>query len=100
MHKKVIDFRKIIYCKAEGCYTKIYIENGSFLESKILKQVTSGFPPDIFFRIHRSIMINTMYVTNLTDKCVTLNKNIKLVVSRRRKKELLTTLSKNNLVIK
>ncbi len=98
---KIIDFREIIYCKAEGNYIRVYLENDSFIETKILKCFESGLPAGIFFRIHRSFLINTCFVTSLNDiGKVTLKTKIELQVSRRNIKELLEILSKNNLIVK
>ena len=98
---KIIDFSEIIYCKAEGNYTRVYLENDSFIETKILKCFESGLPSGIFFRIHRSFLINTHFVTSLNSNGkVALKTNIELQVSRRNIKDLLDILSKNNLIVK
>jgi two-component system, LytTR family, response regulator len=97
--RKIIRFKNIIYCQAEGCFTRIYLENKSFLISKILKEVELQLPADQFFRIHKSLLININFIIAFDVKSVTLNNNLTLPVSRGKMKDLIEVLSNNNLII-
>jgi DNA-binding LytR/AlgR family response regulator len=100
-NNRIVEFNDIIYCKAEGTYSRIYFQNSSILVSKVLKCFESILPHDIFFRIHRSYIININYVIGFNTKKVFFkNSNISIPVARRRKKRLLIELSKNHLLTK
>lgn len=49
----------ILYCMAMGRYTKIVTRTGkAYILSKILKDIEVSLPSDIFFRTHKSYLIN------------------------------------------
>lgn len=53
----------IMYCEADENYTKIYTVNGqTVLVSRTLKTVEELLPPEYFFRIHKSFLVNLNYV--------------------------------------
>jgi two-component system LytT family response regulator len=86
----------ILYCTAEGAYTKI-IFNGkhSLLISRTLGDIEEMLPPEIFIRIHHSTIVNINAVTHYsrTDGgYVVMNTNEKLMVSKARKEVLLEKL--------
>lgn len=55
----VIQIDDILMCQAEGSYTKFYLENGeSIVISRHLKEFEEMLPESIFFRVHRSYLIN------------------------------------------
>ena len=97
---KIIDFSKIIYCRAEGNYTRIYLKNENFLVSKVLKYFESGLPCGMFLRIHRSLLINIMSIVGLYENSVILSTNVILNIARRRKKKIFKVLSKDKLIVK
>jgi len=86
----------ILYCSAEGAYTKVVLNNKhSLLISKTLGDVEEMLPPEIFIRIHHSTIVNINVVTHYirTDGgYVVLNTNEKLMVSKARKDALLQRL--------
>ena len=56
---------KIIYCQAEGSYTKVFIEGrNNILVSKTLGDIEELLPPDFFFRIHHSTIVNLSFITH------------------------------------
>jgi len=86
----------ILYCSAEGAYTKV-IFNGkhSLLISRTLGDIEEMLPPEIFIRIHHSTIVNINAVTHYsrTDGgYVVMNTNEKLMVSKARKEVLLQRL--------
>jgi two-component system LytT family response regulator len=53
----------IVYCEANENYTKIYTAQGEMiLVSKTLKFVEDLLPPEYFFRIHKSFLVNLNYI--------------------------------------
>ncbi|MEP6673867.1 MAG: LytTR family DNA-binding domain-containing protein [Ferruginibacter sp.] len=87
-----IDVASIIYCHAEGAYTKIFLEEKkTMLISRTLGDVEELLPPEMFQRIHHSTLINLTCVSQFlrTDGgYVVLKNGDKLSVSKA-KKELL-----------
>jgi len=94
----VLNINTIIYCKGEGRYTFIYLNNNKHIVvSKLLKDIELVLPLDIFYRIHKSYLINLDYVKELNrlkEKTITLKDDTKLKLSCRRQpmfyKKLLT----------
>jgi len=53
----------IMYCEGDQNYTKIHLVSGKYiLVSKTLKYVEELLPADVFFRIHKSFLVNLNYV--------------------------------------
>jgi two-component system LytT family response regulator len=59
----LIDPNHVIYCKADGAYTEIIMENEkSFLISKTLGRTQELMPPAFFERVHQSYLINLNHI--------------------------------------
>jgi two-component system LytT family response regulator len=60
-----VEVNLIIYCQAEGAYTKVYMADKKYvLVSKTLGDIEELLPPAIFQRIHHSTVVNVGYVTH------------------------------------
>lgn len=60
-----VEVAHIIYCQAEGAYTKVFLDNKKhILVSKTLGDIEELLPPDLFQRIHHSSVVNLTYVTH------------------------------------
>jgi len=95
------DFSEIVYCKAEGSYTRIYTLNKSFLVTKVLKCFETLLPANGFIRIHKTYIVNTDFILCLKGyKRVVLKTDIELPVSRRRRSLIVKKLSRTHLLIK
>jgi two-component system LytT family response regulator len=86
----------ILYCSAEGAYTKvIFTDKHSLLISKTLGDIEEMLPAEIFIRVHHSTIVNINAVTHYSRAdggYVVLNTNDKLIVSKARKDMLLQRL--------
>lgn len=84
--------QEIIYCKSDGNYSTIFLENNEklFLTKK-LKEVEDLLSFDCFFRVHNSYLINLEKVKEFfkTDGYLVLSNNKKIPVSRNRKNSFL-----------
>ncbi len=91
-----LEANQIVYCQAEGAYTKVFIDGKkSILISKTLGDIEELLPSDIFQRIHHSTIVNLDYVTHFmrTDGgYVKLKSGEQLVVSKSRKESILEKL--------
>ena len=56
----MLNLANIIYCKGEGNYSNIYLLNSDkpILSSKTLKYYEELLPKSIFFRAHKSTLLN------------------------------------------
>lgn len=60
-----IEVNHIIYCQAEGAYTKVFLDNKKYiLVSKSLGDIEELLPLDLFQRIHHSTVVNLNYITH------------------------------------
>ena len=60
---EVFEVNDIIRFEADGCYTKVYMNEGKNLYiSKTLKEFESMVPGELFYRVHKSHLINMRYV--------------------------------------
>jgi len=96
-----IDFfntQDILYCKAEGSYTRIVLRNNQqALVSKNLKDFESLLAESGFFRVHHSYIINLSHVEKYVKGdggYVILTDNHHVDVSRRKKEEFLEFLNR------
>ncbi|HQW91706.1 MAG TPA: LytTR family DNA-binding domain-containing protein [Ferruginibacter sp.] len=91
-----VDISSIIYCTAEGAYTKIFIEEKKpMLVSRTLGDVEELLSPEIFQRIHHSTVVNVAYISQFlrTDGgSVVLKNGEKLSVSKAKKEMLMARL--------
>ncbi len=82
----------ILYVESDGNYSTIYLADGQKLVlTKKLKDVNDLLPPETFFRIHNSYIINLNKIKEFlkTDGYVVLESNHKIPVSRQKKSDFL-----------
>ena len=64
---ELIKTRNIVYCKADGNYCEVYtVVNENIVVSKSLKFIEDLLPQTIFFRIHKSYLINLNYIKSIS----------------------------------
>jgi two-component system, LytTR family, response regulator len=87
-----VDVSSIIYCQADGSYTKIILEGKKpMLVSKAIGDVEELLPTEIFQRIHHSTLANISYISQFlrTDGGFVVLKNGEKLSVSKGKKELL-----------
>jgi two-component system LytT family response regulator len=91
-----VDVASIIYCQAEGAYTKIFMnDKKTMLISRTLGDVEELLPPELFQRIHHSTVVNVSHIAQFlrTDGgFVVLKNGEKLSVSKAKKEMLMARL--------
>jgi len=65
-----IKYADILYVKADDNYTFIVKEDKKILASLNLKSLSEKLPKNLFFRIHRSYMINIKRITRISHRFV------------------------------
>lgn len=90
----------IVYCQAEENYTKIVTNrNEAILVAKTLKNIENLLPEKMFFRIHKSYLVNLNYIksySKVQGYKITLENGVKLDVATRRNDEFLRALTRKN----
>lgn len=86
---KIVHVNDILYLKSEGVYTLVHLVEGETCsECHTLKEYESMLDPEVFYRIHKSYLLNLYHVSEFeysnTGGIVTLTNGEKLKVSARR----------------
>lgn len=77
----IISLSSILYIESEGNYINIFCEEKKYVSRQSLESILSELDPTVFFRIHRSYLINTSKIKKFSKKEVILG-NTTLPVSR------------------
>lgn len=89
----------IIYCQAQESYCIVFLRGQiSYMVSRSLKQMEEILPQDLFFRIHKSFLINLNYVQTYRkgEGIITLHNGEELEVAHRRSEEFLKRLTRRS----
>ena len=86
----IVPFHDIIYCKAEGSYTRVYLrDKRDILDPRVMKKLEQDLPKGYFLRYHNSYLINIKEVISFNGKERRIKlDNVKIPVSRRKYKEV------------
>ena len=88
----------IVYCQAEENYCKIFTNrNEAILVARTLKNIEELLPEELFFRIHKSHLVNMNYIksySKIDGYKIILDNGIELDVATRRNEEFLKALTK------
>ncbi len=86
-------FDDLIRLEAEGCYTKIIVRDGkNKMISRTLKAFEDTLPKELFFRVHKSHLINLKYIkeySNISGCYVTMTDGSRVEISRRKAPEFI-----------
>ena len=86
-------FDDLIRLEADGCYTKIFIKGEKTkMICRTLKAFEDALPKELFFRVHKSHLINLKYVkdySNLSGNHVRMSDGSKVEISRRKAPEFI-----------
>ena len=89
----VLQFDDIIRIEADGCYAKIFAASGKVaVVSRTLKDFEDTLPKEMFYRIHKSHLINLNFIkefSNYGGNYLTMTDGSKLEISRRKTPEFL-----------
>jgi len=92
----VIEIKNILYCKADGAYTRIYSTDGELMSSTHLKEFENLLVDFGFFRTHKSYLVNLDEIKKYKkseDAYVIVSNGERVDVSDKKKDELITKLS-------
>ena len=86
---ETVDIKDIMYLKADVNYTNVYLNNGmKFLVAKTLKKYEEMLPSHLFCRVHKTYMVNKMYVKRVVNKneALILDNEVQINIALRRRK--------------
>jgi two-component system LytT family response regulator len=90
----------IVYCQAEENYTKILTNRDeAIMVAKTLKNIETLLPEKMFFRIHKSYLVNLNYIksySKVQGYKITLENGVKLDVATRRNDEFIKALTRKD----
>lgn len=86
----LIDINQIIYCSADGSYTKIHVKGNKMISvSKCLKSVEGILPKDQFIRVHHATVVNLFQISRYSKtEGLIMHTGEKLVVSVRKSSQI------------
>jgi two-component system, LytTR family, response regulator len=91
-----VKFNTIIYLEAQSNYTKFYLSNNlTLITSKTLKHFEELLPSDLFFRTHKSYLVNMNFIkrfSKVDELLIELITGQKLPVSVRKKEEFINAI--------
>jgi two-component system LytT family response regulator len=92
---KGVAVKKIMYCEAYGNYTKIYQKDSSFTTNLSLKHVEQILPKKLFFRCHKSFIMNFMYFSELhiAEDLIHLENKTLVKLSKHKKRDFVSLLN-------
>ncbi|MCC0645475.1 response regulator transcription factor [Clostridioides sp. ZZV14-6150] len=83
--KKVIKLEEIVCVESLGKYVKVHTQTESFFTVTKIKEIEESLPSKIFFRCHKSFLINLLEVRHYNHKEVILgDRKIKATISYRK----------------
>ena len=90
---RLVNSADILYCKAEGNYTQVFLTNGSnLLISRKLKQTAASLENEWFLRIDQSYLVNMHHVEVYLRKSggqLVMTNGINLPISKHYKEQVL-----------
>lgn len=94
----IIETDNIVYISADGNYSELYLSsNTKLVVTKAIREFEFMLNPDIFFRSHKSILINLRFVkeySSVDGHYAILKNGTKLMISRRRLEEFMIAIDK------
>ncbi len=89
----------IVFCRAMESYCEVHLRKQiSYLVSRTLKEMEEIMPGDLFFRIHKSYLLNLNYVQTFikAENLIILQNGEQLEVAHRRSDEFLKRLTRRS----
>lgn len=87
-----IEIPEILLIEAKGDYISIRTAKKSYLVHSTLKKIEKKLPSDLFFKIHRSYIINTSEIIDIEGNSVLIDKHV-IPISRSHKQGLIKRLN-------
>lgn len=94
-----IDYNDVQYVTSKGAYVQIVTKDGKkTMTLQSMNRMEEVLPSGIFFRVHRSHIININYVTAIEGNSLRLGKDLLISISKSKKDDFINRIDKNNLL--
>ena len=94
-----VDIDSILYCESDNSYTNIFtVEAKKYVISKNLSYYEGILPSNLFFKCHKSFIVNTNHIENLVKSdggYIVMKDGKSIAIARSRKKEFYQFLEVN-----
>jgi len=87
-----IEYAGILYIESKGDYIRINTEKKNFTVHTTIKKIKEKLPPEMFFQVHRSYIINIKKIVDIEDNSVLIEKTV-IPISRANRDELMNRLN-------
>lgn len=87
-----IDIPSIYLIEAKGDYIQVKTENKNYTVHSTLKKIEEKLPGDVFFKVHRSYIINVKKIVDIEDNSVLVKRDV-IPLSRSNRPELMKRLN-------
>ena len=87
-----VSIPSIFLIEAKGDYINIKTQEKNYIVHSTLKKIEDKLPSDLFFKVHRSFIINISEIIDIEDNTVLIKKDV-IPVSRSNKSELMKKLN-------
>ncbi len=94
-----IGWKDILFVEAIQNYLKLHTKERVLVIHQTMTSLGERLPAGVFFRIHRSYLVNVSCIESVMGNCVFINGKM-LPVSQRKKEELMNTVVYRNLISK
>lgn len=94
-----IAWEEILYVESMQNYLKLYFKDKSFVIHQTMSSLEEMLPKDVFFRIHKSFLVNTSHIELVSGGRIFVNGK-ELPLSKHRKDELFDTVILKKLISK
>lgn len=84
-----MDFRDILYVTVGGRKVKLHTVNGEFEFYSSMKALMDGFPAEYFIQIHKSYLVNVVFLKIVENEKIILRDGISIPISRNYRKKAL-----------
>ena len=94
-----IEWVDILYVEGMQNYLKLHFKDKTLIIHQTMTSIEGILPKDLFFRIHRSYLVNTSFIDKISGGEVYIYKD-RLPIAKSRKEELLNSIVYTNLASK
>lgn len=94
-----IDYNEILYVESMQNYIKLHFSDKTLTIYQTMTSIENTLPNNIFFRVHKSFLINLNYIDQLSANKVII-KGHELPISRNKKEELFNNVVNKKLISK
>lgn len=88
-----IEITKIIFCKSDGAYTEIYLDDKKIISSKSIGEIEKILNSNLFYRVHHSYIVNLNKIETIEkgrSGNIILHGNHSIPISQRKMNDFMT----------